>query len=265
MKKVSILGCGWLGRPLAMHLKQSGYEVWGSATSEEKAGALKASGIHATVIRFSPELQGDEADKFFNTDVLIISLPPKRALRGDEFYLAMVRAICVAIHRHRVRSVLFISSTSAYANKGTVVREDDADPLSLTVRAENILRKSFVKTTVLRFGGLVGQGRHPGRFLSGKNAEGPLTPVNLIHLRDCILIVERIIDTETWGEVFNACADEHPAKALFYTKVCNDLGVPPPHFQNTGDHGHKVVSSEKLKQSLTYSFIYADPMTMPFE
>lgn len=33
--KVSICGCGWLGEPLALHLLDLGYEVFGSKTSQD--------------------------------------------------------------------------------------------------------------------------------------------------------------------------------------------------------------------------------------
>ena len=33
---ISIIGCGWLGYPLALFLKEKGYQVKGSSRSEEK-------------------------------------------------------------------------------------------------------------------------------------------------------------------------------------------------------------------------------------
>ena len=43
--KISILGCGWLGLPLAKKLIENGYEVKGSTTSESKLELLKNAGI----------------------------------------------------------------------------------------------------------------------------------------------------------------------------------------------------------------------------
>jgi len=42
MQKVSILGCGWLGKPLAVFLISKGYLVKGSTTSDEKLKLLAA-------------------------------------------------------------------------------------------------------------------------------------------------------------------------------------------------------------------------------
>ena len=44
-KKIAILGCGWLGLPLATSLLSKGYEVKGSTTSESKLDVLKNAGI----------------------------------------------------------------------------------------------------------------------------------------------------------------------------------------------------------------------------
>jgi len=44
-KVVSILGCGWLGKPLGAALINEGYLVMGSTSRHENIGALKAAGI----------------------------------------------------------------------------------------------------------------------------------------------------------------------------------------------------------------------------
>ncbi|WP_321539617.1 NAD(P)-binding domain-containing protein [Flavobacterium piscinae] len=45
MKQISILGCGWLGMPLAKHLLQKGYSIKGSTTTETKLELLQNEGI----------------------------------------------------------------------------------------------------------------------------------------------------------------------------------------------------------------------------
>gem|GEM_PF-4555050 len=42
---ISIIGCGWLGLPLAEFLVQKGYLIKGSTTREEKLDQLKSKGI----------------------------------------------------------------------------------------------------------------------------------------------------------------------------------------------------------------------------
>jgi len=44
-KQIAVLGCGWLGFPLAISLIEKGYLVKGSTTSESKLSDLKSKGI----------------------------------------------------------------------------------------------------------------------------------------------------------------------------------------------------------------------------
>ena len=54
MKSVSIMGCGWLGFPLAEYLIKKKYSVKGSTTSAEKIDKLLAAGIDAFIITSTP-------------------------------------------------------------------------------------------------------------------------------------------------------------------------------------------------------------------
>ncbi len=48
--QISILGCGWLGVPLAESLIKKGFSIKGSTTSEEKIEILTKKGIEAFLI-----------------------------------------------------------------------------------------------------------------------------------------------------------------------------------------------------------------------
>ena len=64
------------------------------------------------------------------------------------------------------------------------------------LEVEHLLQNNTnFKTTVIRFGGLIGEDRQPVRSLSGnKMLQNPTAPINLIHQQDCIGIIETIID-----------------------------------------------------------------------
>jgi nucleoside-diphosphate-sugar epimerase len=168
-----------------------------------------------------------------------------------------------------VRNVLFISSTSVYPDDAGRVSEGDGKESrsSPLYRIEKLLQagRTF-ETTVLRFGGLFGPGRHPGRFFRrGGVVLDPDAPVNLIHLDDCIGIIEMIIDRGAWGEVFNACADTHPTKSEFYTRATREAGMERPGFSATGEDRYKIVENRKVREKLAYDFVYPDLMTAPLD
>ena len=82
MKKISILGCGWLGLPLAKTLIEKGNSVKGSTTSIEKIIILKELEIEPYTISLSAnEIKGNINSFLDQSEVLIINIPPK--LRGS--------------------------------------------------------------------------------------------------------------------------------------------------------------------------------------
>jgi nucleoside-diphosphate-sugar epimerase len=263
MKKISILGCGWLGLPVGIQLVNSGFLVSGSTTAPDKMKVLESKGITPFLVRIDPDLPIGNHDLFFDCEVLVICISPKLKSGGAGGYLRQMKAIANASRNHAIKKILLISSTSVYPDLNRIVLEADADPHSSMVNAENILMdETEANVTVLRFGGLVGPARHPGKFLSGKEVSGPENPVNIIHLEDCVAIIKRIITEEKWGLILNACADYHPAKKQFYERASANLGLPLPVFKNGVNSGFKIVSSEKLKRELDYNFIHPDPMKM---
>ena len=163
-----------------------------------------------------------------------------------------------------VKRVIFISSTSIYQDLTRIVIEEDADPSTYLYLAERFLMSNQTfKTTVLRFGGLVGGDRHPGRFLAGKqDVDGATTPVNMIHQQDCVEIIFQLVQQNAFDEVFNACADLHPTKKEFYEASSRVLNLSPPTFREQKDSSFKIVSADKLKSALRYQFIFPDPMRM---
>ncbi|WP_207531684.1 SDR family oxidoreductase [Desertivirga arenae] len=266
---ISLLGCGWLGLPLGAFLVEKGYKIKGSVTDPMKFESLRRAGIDPFRVALTPELEADHPSMFFNCDVLIVNFPPRRREDIEEYHPEQIRNLIKAIREHGIRKVLFVSSTSVYPDINREVFEaDELEPVKGSGRAlkiaEDLLQqqKDF-ETTVLRFAGLVGPERLPGRFLAGKkDVPNGTSPVNLIHREDCIEIIYQIIKQEAWGELFNACSDIHPTRADFYSLAALTIGLAPPQFAVNPQTSFKIINSNKLKQRLGYVFKFPDPMTM---
>lgn len=251
-QRISILGCGWLGMSLALALVQKGYEVKGSTRSDAKSEALKLSGVLPFVVDLNKE--NNELSDFLQTDVLIIAVTSKQV---EDF-----RNLIQQIGKSTVSKVLFVSSTSVYPNSNSVVTETSDVINSALTQIESLFRSNNAfKTTILRFGGLYGYDRQPGRFFpAGKKIEQPEGFVNFIHRDDCIGILSQIIEQNLWQETLNACADTHPTRRVFYTNEALKLGLPEPEFIESSVIAYKIISSEKLKKLLDYSFLFLDLM-----
>ncbi|MGZ3757987.1 MAG: SDR family oxidoreductase [Mucilaginibacter sp.] len=264
-KKVSILGCGWYGFSLAVALLNKKIAVKGSTTSSEKLQKLAVAGIEPHLVSFESDNE-TYAPEFFDCDALFVCFPPKVRNGSATNYLNKIERIIEALKTTTVKQVIFISSTGVYGDNNKEVNETD-EPLPdsesgrALLKAEELLQQqtSFT-TTIIRFGGLIGPGRDPGRFLAGKkDVPNGLVPVNLIHLTDCIGVSEAIIDQSAFGYVYNACAPNHPAKADFYTKATLRSGLEVPEFINE-KKTWKIVSSVNTDRILKYQYKVADLM-----
>ncbi|AYL94182.1 SDR family oxidoreductase [Mucilaginibacter celer] len=233
---ISILGCGWYGSALAKALIADGLQVKGSTTSVAKLDELAAAGIKPYLVNFLPGEESYDA-AFFDCDVLWIAIPPKS--RGGEgaVFVDKIKGIINAIKQHAVPNVIFISSTGVYADSNRQINEE-TDPHPNTeagrvlLEAENLFRtEDSFKTTIIRFAGLIGPARNPGRFFAGKKEiPNGNAPVNLIHLDDCIGLSKAILAKNAFGYLFNGCAPHHPAKADFYTHAAMQSGLEKPEF-----------------------------------
>src|SRR6185295_16396266 len=96
---ISILGCGWLGLPLAEQLKKEGYEVKGSVTTSEKIPLLKEKKITPFQLQLNDNaIVGADKEFFFDSDVLIIAIPPGRRVDVISYHSAQIRQLIQAIH-----------------------------------------------------------------------------------------------------------------------------------------------------------------------
>jgi len=256
---ISILGCGWFGRALAVKLVQNNVTVKGSVTSAGKFGQLQEIGVLPYLVLFEADSQTVDPD-FFGCDVLIICIPPRvRAGEGNS-YLYKIQSIIETAISFNVKKVIYISSTGVYGDCDAEVDElmaprPDTEPGSVLLKAEELFQKQAeLETTIIRFGGLVGPGRHPGRFFAGKrDIPNGMAPVNLIHQQDCVGITEAVIEQNVFGILLNACSPGHPAKAMFYREMALNANLPLPEFINELKNW-KVVNSVNIGAYLKYDF-----------
>ncbi len=134
MKTISILGCGWLGLPLASFLISKGYKVKGSTRTQSELEVLRTDGIAAYLVDLDPQVRGPYVDEFFNSDILIINFPPARRDDIVEYHQKQITSLIT--HVDNVEKVLFVSSTSVYPDtNGPVVESDDLTPTKSSGRA----------------------------------------------------------------------------------------------------------------------------------
>lgn len=266
--KISILGCGWLGFPLAQNLIETGFEVKGSTTSEHKLEVLQSNKIEPFLVALSENNIIGNITEFLNeSEILIIDIPPglrkTSETSTEKSFVNKIKTLLPYIENSTIEKVIFISSTSVYGDSDlipTITEENDLHPDTESgkqlVEVENLFRnnKNF-ETTIIRFGGLIGEDRNAIKMLTGKtNVANPEAPINLIHQEDCIGIISEILKQNCWQETFNAVAPNHPTRKTYYKQKAITLNLLKPEFTENEPSIGKIVSSEKLEKILNYSF-----------
>ncbi|AUH01128.1 NAD(P)-dependent oxidoreductase [Prodigiosinella confusarubida] len=272
MKKVSIIGLGWLGMPLALALLGRGYHVVGSKTTDDGVAAAQLSGIDCYRLQLTPELECGAGDLavLLQTDALIITLPPSRTAQNGESYMQAVQQLVDSALAYGVPRILFTSSTSVYGRTyGRVKENSPLQPETMTGKALVELEQWLhalpnTSVDILRLAGLVGADRHPGRFLAGRrNLPNGSHGVNLVHQEDVIAAILLLLQLPQGGHLYNLCAPEHPARQDFYPAQARNMHLDPPQFLPGDPALARLVDGHKICSELGFEYQHPDPMTMP--
>lgn len=257
---ISIIGSGWLAQPLAKNFQHDGHQVTLTTTQLDKVNDLKQQGFNTLQYNLGDQLS--DPSELFNADVLIIAVTSKDI---EAFDILMDQ-----VSEYPDLNIIYISSTSVYQSH-IMNNKQNHDETSTALDHDNPtwkieqLIQTHPSASIIRFAGLVGPGRHPGRFFSGdKVIKNPQAPVNLIHLDDCIGIIKAVIKKAAWNQIFNGCADTHPAKAEFYSHATALIGNPPPATASNSESSYKYIENQKVVKQLAYEFIYPDVFGMKY-
>lgn len=262
-KRLSIVGLGWYGMELAKTLKDR-YDVFGTKRNLPEHN----SNLRILPLEFTPAPHGAPLSEVLEADYLVLNIPPgARSENAVENYRKMMDALIDAIALSPIRRAIFISSTGVFGqNEGNVNEETVPVPSTAGGRIlfeaeQRFLSLSSCETFIIRPAGLVGEDRHPVKYMAGREGiSGRLNPVNLVHRKDLIQMTEALLNaSEPKGRVFHASAKEHPSKEDYYTRMAELKGMSIPKFDEGDNSKGKVVSAEKSKEMLAVKFEFDDP------
>ncbi|TNE56347.1 MAG: hypothetical protein EP338_00050 [Bacteroidetes bacterium] len=259
MPRIVIIGCGWLGLPLAEALIESGFQVSGSTSRREKIPDLSLRNIHPFVYRMEDGISSSLQTELEQADYCFLNIPPGKIPQAtyEDACLEIFKALS------KQAQLIFVSSTGVYPDLNKEVTEEDAPiPDHPLVMTEHALKKQGdTRVTVLRPAGLFGGQRHPAYFLSGKsNLKHGKNPVNLVHLEDCIRFILLLIQHQLFGRTVNLCTDEHPERQEYYLQTCSLLQLPLPQF--ISEKGPWKTINNSLSKSL-FGFHYEKKLRFP--
>lgn len=255
MQKVSIIGLGWLGLPLAKRLMASGVSVVGSSSQLASCQRLQDQGLdchhwHSQAMARLPSA--------LCTDTVILTLPPSRC----PDYLRVLANLLQQLVQAGCQRLIYIGSTAIY---GVSAIGDESQPTKTDsprgermAEAEALVMNSGIPDwCLIRAAGLIGPQRHPGDFIAGRDGGDGLAPVNLVHGEDVIGIVLAVLQQQAWGQIFNACAPTHPTRREFYRRACQLMGREPPCFSEQPALS-KQIDGSKVTRVLGYQYRVSD-------
>ncbi len=239
---IAVIGCGWLGLPLALELIGQGHTVYGSTTTESKLAKLQSEGINPFL--YDGRLFANITQSVATVDCVIINFPPSKIAN----YAQQIASLLSQLDGEC--TVIFTSSTGVYED--TDGWKDESSPVIPShpvFLAEEIIRNSEKQSVILRLAGLLGPNRHPVKHLSGKTLPDGDMVVNLIHRDDVIETILELLKGKYWGKTYNVCSNHHPPRKTFYMNAARQLSLNPPVFL-TSERKGKCISGKRLENDL---------------
>ncbi len=275
--RVLIIGCGYVGIPLAAELVRLGHEVFGVRRSADADDEMKAAGITPLVADISNRDQLEKLPRDFDWVVNTVSSTQGGAAEYEQVYLNGTRNLIDWIGANPPKKFVYTSSTSVYGQTdGSSVKESSlAEPQSETskilVQTEKVLieatqQKQF-PAVILRVAGIYGPERGH-LFLQYLRNEAKMSGqgerlINMIHRDDLVGAIIAALKSGRAGEIYNAVDDEPVAQIHFFRWLSETLGKYMPPFATEAETAErkrgltqKKVSNRKLKMEMGYQFKY---------
>ncbi len=247
MKKLGIIGCGWLGSHIAERVSDR-YEIFVTTTSASKIEDFTFKGYHATLASF-PDDQPSEAKEWeviSQLDAVIVTVPFS-GIRGMQVSMKTRQENLLRFLGDYKGQLFLMSSTGVYSQDEKEFTEDD-QPAD-NVESESFIKNKFSQVNILRLAGLMGG----ERLLKNYNISGLDQLVNHIHYADICSVVEKMLEKQLHSKVYNVVAPIHPDKEEIINAQ-KDL----PYSGERTDKG-RLISPAKLISELDFEFQYPDP------
>lgn len=277
-----IVGCGYVGLPLAVELAKQGHEVFGLQRSTSAAAALQAAGVKPLQADITRPDTVTKLPRDYDWVVNCVASGGGDANEYRQLYLQGMKNLIAWLApipgTDRPRLV-YTSSTGVYGqNDGSLVDETSpTEPATETakvlVETENFLlaagREKKFPAMILRAAGIYGpeRGYLLKQFLRGEariEGTGSRT-LNMIHRTDLVRAIIAALKVGQAGEIYNAVDDEPVTQLEFFTWLAAKLSQPlPPAISEDAatprKRGltNKRISNRKLRAELSFTFKYPD-------
>jgi len=240
-----IIGCGYLGTPVAKHWIAQGDQVFALTRSHDNAQRLRTLGIQPLL---GDVMEPQSLPIFPAVEQVLYAVGYDRSGKYslEDVYVQGLKNV---VHRlpDSVQQLVYISSTGVYGqDDGSWVTEtSETVPTrpggKACLEAELFLldkqaQAALPRVTILRLAGIYGPNRIPrlAQIKQGQHLKVPSTGwLNLIHVQDAVRVVDCVISQQP-SEHLYLVSDGHPVvRHEYLQEIARQLGAPPVVFEDT--------------------------------
>lgn len=257
-EKVTIIGCGYVGKEVARLWQQQGLMVTATTTSPERVEELHTVADRVRVLKGTD--REDLQDCLLDQQRVLVCVGSKRGANYEETYLNTAKTLAEVLPNTQVQQLIYTSTYSVYGqHHGAVVTE--ATPVQpatangevIAATEQTLLGLSGLKVCVLRLGGIYGPGRTLARIYG--RAAGQTRPgnggewANWIHRSDIVGAIE-FARSHSLSGLYNLVQDEIPTVRELIERVCDLNNLAPVQWdpsQPSARPYNAKVSNAKIK------------------
>jgi len=242
LKKIAIIGCGYVGTALSKYWhQQQNHSVTATTTRQERVKELAEVATQVVVMKGN----NSQAMRSLlqNQDIVVLSIAPTSDSQVDaevyrETYIPTAKNLVAVLQETpTAKQVVYLSSCSVYGNRNgewideTSIVDRDNEYNQVLCDTEQILLDSAsvdVKVCILRLGGIYGPGRELMKRLSrlaGKTLPGSGESFACwIHLDDIIAAVDFACQNRLDG-IYNLVNDLRWTSRELCNYICDCQGL----------------------------------------
>ncbi|WDI43329.1 SDR family oxidoreductase [Bremerella sp. P1] len=236
-----IIGCGYVGIPLAEAFHAAGDSVFPTTRSQERARQFEQQGYHpqiADVTNTDTLRSLPDAD----TVVFAVGYDADSGASREDVYAEGLKNVLDHLPES-TRRLVFVSTTGVYgdADGQTVDEDTPCDPArpggKAFLKAEQYLRDHSVwssRSVILRMAGIYGPKRIPrsADIQAGRPIPAPGGgALNLIHVDDAVQAIRLAADAESFSPLYIVSDGTPVDRRDYYKEVARLLGAPEPTFE----------------------------------
>lgn len=269
MKKVCIIGCGYIGSEVAALWSGQGYQV--TATTRHPDRLDQLSKISQKGLIFKGTDSAELSPLIDENELLLITIAPDSPDQYANTYLQVAHLLRqIALEMKKPLKLIYTSSTTVYGDHQGLWVDETSPLLGNSEQAKILIETEAVYRSlaeigwdvcILRLAEIYG----PKRELSKRVRQAMDQKMkglgnlytNMVHRDDIVHAIDYAMK-HNFNETYNLSDDDHPTRKELYDQVADFHHLPRVEWDPTQQafrSDNKRVSTQKIKRA-GYSFTY---------